>query len=235
MSPNFMAAHPFDRGNFFGRDERPLPWPRTKRLVAQNLALYYAVVTYLDTYVGRILGTFEETALASSTSVIFTNDTGLAPRCHGLMGKQNMYEHKINVPLIISGPDIAWNVRSSSQCYLRDLYPTICQLAGLPVPAQLQAKSLLPACAKPDAELYPFVIGYYHKFHAMIRASRWKLIRHPYLYMRGLFNAADDRYETNDLASNKQFQYVAARLQSRILEWFRDHGDALLGLEKCGR
>jgi len=235
LPANFLPVHPFEHGNFFGRDERLLPWPRTKHLVAENLALYYSVVTYLDSQIGRILRALQGTGLASSTVVIFTSDNGLALGCHGLMGKQNMYEHTINVPLIISGPGIAQGVRTSSQCYLRDLYPTICQLAGAPVPAHVEARSLLPVLKRPDKELYPFVIGYYRNFQRMIRTSRWKLIWYPHLDKEQLFDVSNDPYEMKDLRHEERFNLIAATLRAQMVDWLKAHGDPLFRPVKCGR
>src|SRR5207249_4732773 len=52
---NFLPEHPFDHGNLRGRDEQLWPWPRTPRMVREELALYYAVISDLDAQLGRIL------------------------------------------------------------------------------------------------------------------------------------------------------------------------------------
>ena len=142
LPPNFLPEHPFDHGNFEGRDEKLLPWPRTPKDVREDLAVYYAVISHMDEHLGRILAALEETGLAQDTFVIFTSDHGLAMGSHGLRGKQNMYEHTVGVPLIFRGPGIPRGSRSEAQCYLRDLYPTVCDLAGIPVPPTVQGRSL---------------------------------------------------------------------------------------------
>ena len=64
-------------------------------MIEQHLAGYYSVITYMDAQIGRILDALEKTGYADSTIVIFTSDTGTAIGSHGLMGKQNLYEHSI--------------------------------------------------------------------------------------------------------------------------------------------
>src|SRR5262249_28113744 len=127
---NFMAQHPFDYGNFRGRDELLWPWPRTPEDTRDELALYYGVLTQLDHEIGRILDGLEETGQTERTIIVFTSDHGLAIGSHGIRGMQNMYEHTVTVPLIFAGPGIPQNQRRNAQIYLRDLYPTICALAG---------------------------------------------------------------------------------------------------------
>jgi hypothetical protein len=118
LPANFAARHPFDHGNLHGRDELLLPTPRTAEAVREELALYYAMITDLDEQLGRILD-----ALPSfdDTLVIFTSDQGLALGSHGLLGKQNQYEHTIRSPLIITGPGLPMNARSTALVTLYDV------------------------------------------------------------------------------------------------------------------
>ena len=100
LPPNFLPRHPFDHGNFKGRDELLLPWPRTSKDVREDLAVYYAVISHMDEQIGRILDALEQTGQRDETIVIFTSYQGLAMGSHGLRGKQNMYEHTLGTPLI---------------------------------------------------------------------------------------------------------------------------------------
>ena len=95
----------------------------------QHLADYYACVSDLDEQVGRILKKLSELGWAENTIIIFSSDQGLAVGGrHGLMGKQNLYEH-VKPPLILAGPGIPHG-QSDALVYLYDLFPTICELAG---------------------------------------------------------------------------------------------------------
>jgi arylsulfatase A-like enzyme len=102
LPANYKPQHPFDHGNFSGRDERLLPWPRTKQDIRADLAVYYAIISHMDEQIGRIISALKRNGQWSNTVVIFSADHGLAVGSHGLMGKQNQYEHSIGVPLLFA-------------------------------------------------------------------------------------------------------------------------------------
>jgi arylsulfatase A-like enzyme len=64
------------------------------------------MMTHLDEQIGRILAVLEETGNAENTYIIYAGDHGLAVGSHGLLGKQNIYEHSMKTPLIVKGPDV---------------------------------------------------------------------------------------------------------------------------------
>ena len=106
LSRNFMPEHPFDNGELKIRDEMLAAHPRTPREMRQHLADYYACVSDVDEQVGRILSSLKQLGYSENTIIIFSSDQGLAVGGrHGLMGKQNLYEH-VKPPLVISGPGI---------------------------------------------------------------------------------------------------------------------------------
>jgi arylsulfatase A-like enzyme len=100
--------------------------------VREEIALYYAMITDLDAQLGRILAALPS---IDDTIIIFTSDQGLALGSHGLLGKQNQYEHSIRSPLIIAGPGLPNHERCEALASLQDLFPTICDLAGIAVPS----------------------------------------------------------------------------------------------------
>ena len=66
IPPNFLPEHPFDHGNLKGRDERLLPWPRTRKDIQQDLATYYAVISHMDAQIGRILKALDSTRTSAN-------------------------------------------------------------------------------------------------------------------------------------------------------------------------
>ena len=140
-----MPEHPFDNGEMVVRDEQLAPWPRTPDEMRRHIAEYYAMITHLDAQIGRVLEALEATGQAENTIIVLAGDNGLAIGRHGLMGKQNMYDHSLHVPLIMSGPGIPQNRRSDALCYLLDIYPTLCDLVGVPIPGTVEGQSLVPA------------------------------------------------------------------------------------------
>jgi arylsulfatase A-like enzyme len=135
-----------------------------------------------------------------------------------------MYEHTINVPLVIAGPAIPAGKRLSTQCYLRDLFPTICELAKINVP-QIDGRSLMSALHGDKTEIYPFIVGYFQDSQRMIREGDWKLIWYPKISRWQLFNLTDDADELRDLIDSVEQRERIAGLRSNLLSWLREHGD----------
>ncbi|HEY2574271.1 MAG TPA: sulfatase-like hydrolase/transferase [Verrucomicrobiaceae bacterium] len=226
---NFAPRHPFDHGNLEGRDEMIVPAPRSELDVKRERAVYQALAENLDAQIGRILDALEKVNELARTIVIFTSDQGLALGSHGLMGKQNQYEHTINVPLIVAGPGIAPGLRLDQQCYLRDLYPTVCEMTRLKIPSSVQGVSLWPALRGEKVEPHETVFGYFTDTQRMVRSSDgWKLVWYPRIKRTQLFHVAVDPEERNDLAADPKFQEVRESLRE-TLEAFRaaQHDPAL--------
>ena len=227
LPENFMARHPFDHGNFEGRDEKLLPWPRTRDDVLDELAVYYAIVDHLDKQVGRLLEQLRSDGRLANTYVIFTSDHGLAVGSHGLMGKQNMYDHSIRVPFLIAGPGVAPGQRVPAFGYLRDLYPTVCELAGLAIPKTVQAKSLAPVMLGRQQNVHTQVTGYFRDVQRMIWMGSWKLIYYPKNGRHQLFDLSSDPHELTDLSPLRVHQGRMERMRRSLNQWFHDQGDPL--------
>ncbi|MCA9174954.1 MAG: sulfatase-like hydrolase/transferase, partial [Planctomycetales bacterium] len=222
LPPNYLPEHPFDHGNLRGRDELLLPWPRTELLVRQTLAAYYSVVTHLDEQVGRILAALRQQGLADNTLVIYTSDHGLAVGSHGLRGKQNMYEHTIGVPLLIAGPGVPAG-ESLAPIYLRDLYPTVCELTGTPLPNHaIDGVSHADVLRGEAKQHHDEVYGYFRTHQRMIRRGDWKLIHYPQIERRQLFHLADDPHELKDLSQSAEHREQLADLSQRMERWFNE-------------
>jgi len=184
--------------------------------VREELSYYYSVITHMDAQIGRMLAALDETKQADNTLVIFTTDQGLAIGSHGLRGKQNMYEHTIGVPLVIRGPGIPTGVKRDAQVYLRDLYPTVCELAGLSVPETVEARSFARVLAGKAASIHPHVFCYFRNVQRMIRTDRWKLIHYPQINRTQLFDLVNDPLELTDLSADPRNKQVVAELQTTL-------------------
>ncbi len=228
LPANFLPRHPFDHGNIEGRDESLLAFPRTEAAVKDVLRVYYSVVDYLDAQIGRILAALEETGQTQETIVIFSSDHGMGVGSHGLRGKQSMYEHTINVPFIAAGPGIAENRRTPAQIYLRELYPTTCDLAGVPVPEAVTAKSFAPVLRGETDRHQQAIFGYFRDTQRMIRTGNWKFAVYPQVGEKQLFNLESDPVEMENLAGAPQHAGIQADLEARLEEWRRKTGDPLL-------
>lgn len=225
LPKNFAPQHPFDHGNAGGRDEVIVPTPRTPGQVRAELAVYFAIISNIDEQIGRIFAALRETGQWENTIVIFTSDHGLALGSHGLTGKQNQYDHTIGVPLLMRGPGIPRDRRIAAQCYLRDLFPTTCDLVGIAIPPSVQSRSLAPVLAGKASSIHDEVFGVFTDTQRMIRDERWKLVWYPKLPRYQLFDVATDPDEMHDLAA-EQPERVAA-MRTKLDSWLKANGDTL--------
>jgi arylsulfatase A-like enzyme len=139
-----------------------------------------------------------------------------------------MYEHTLGVPLIFSGPGIPKSRRAAAQCYLRDLFPTTCELAGVKIPETVQGKSLVPVLTGKADSVYPHLIGYFTDTQRAIRTDRWKLIWYPKLERQQLFDLATDPNELKDLAAEPRYSATRDDLRAKLEAWLKENGDPLL-------
>ena len=201
LPPNFLPQHPFDNGEMVIRDEQLLPWPRKEADVRTMLAEYYRYISFLDVQVGRVLDAVDASPYAANTIVVFSSDSGVTRGSHGLIGKQNLYEHSLRVPLIVAGPGIPADRRSEAMCYLFDVMPTLGKLCGVPAPKESQGREFAEVLADPAKPGRPFLMFGYKKVQKALSDGRWKLIRYPHVDRTQLFDLQADPYETKDLAA----------------------------------
>jgi arylsulfatase A-like enzyme len=192
----------------------------------RHVADYYAAISHLDHEVGRVLDVVRERGWSDNTVVIYSSDQGLAVGGrHGLMGKQNLYEH-VKPPLILSGPGIPRG-QSDALVYLYDLFSTICDLAGIEVPAVVEAKSLLPVVKGTQTRVRDWLLGAYKDCQRMIRDERWKLIEYNAGRVRNtqLFDLQNDSDELHNLAGDPNHAERLARLRKLLAEAQKQFGD----------
>lgn len=226
LSPNFMPQHPFDNGELKIRDEMLAAHPRTPEAMRQHLADYYACITDLDDQVGRIQAKLRELGYADNTIIIFSSDQGLAVGGrHGLMGKQNLYEH-FKSPLVFAGPGIPHG-QSDALVYLYDLFPTICDFAHAPIPEVVEGKSLVPIIDGDAKEERPYLFTAYRDWQRMLRDKRWKLIEYVVgdQHHTQLFDLTIDQDELNNVADKAENAETVARLRQQLIKMAKSFGD----------
>lgn len=205
LPENYKPFHPFDNGEMVIRDEQLAPWPRTEETVREHLRDYYACISSIDFNIGRIIATLKETGQFENTIIVFSSDHGLAVGSHGLFGKQSLYEHSMQAPLIFSGPGIPHG-QSDAFCYLFDIFPTVCDLAHVPIPAGLDGKSLAPVIDGKSTGVRDDIFLAYRNVMRGVRHGDWKLIRYPQVNVTQLFNLREDPLELHDLSESDQEQ-----------------------------
>ena len=108
------------------------------------------MISEVDTQIGRVLQALQESGQLDNTILVFASDNGLAVGQHGLLGKQNLYDHSVRIPLIISAPGMEKGTQRNVYCYLSDVYPTLCDLIGIRPSSSVTGKSLLPVMKKEE-------------------------------------------------------------------------------------
>jgi arylsulfatase A-like enzyme len=221
----FLPEYPYkeEMGSGKGlRDERLAPFPRTKYAVKVNRQEYYAIITHMDYQIGQILDALKKSGKMDNTYIIFSADHGLACGNHGLMGKQNMFDHSMRPPLIILGPDLPKNKKIDADVYLQDVMATALDIAGVQKPVYIEFNSLMPlAKGEQTKSNYDAIYGAYVNFQRMIRKDGFKLIAYQNANKVLLFDLKKDPLEMNDLSEKPEYA-------SKVKEMFDD----LLKLQK---
>ncbi|RMG32911.1 MAG: hypothetical protein D6725_16750, partial [Planctomycetota bacterium] len=165
---------------------------------------YYGCIENIDRQVGRVLKQLQEMGELDNTYVFFTADHGIAVGRHGLQGKQNLYEHTWRVPFIARGPGIKPGSRASGFIYLLDVLPTLCDLAGIPIPETVQGKSFRDVLEGRRERIRDVLYGVYcggtkPGMRSVKTADGWKLIKYDVLngevQRTQLFNLNDNPLE----------------------------------------
>jgi arylsulfatase A-like enzyme len=242
------------------RDDIPLVFRGLTRRQKQGiLAAYYTATEYLDRNVGIVLDALDRSGVADETVVVFTSDHGYLLGQHGRFEKHCCYEPAIRTALLLRWPGTVSPGRSTRALVeLIDLVPTLLELAGLVVPANVQGRSLLPLLrGETDTHRGHVVVEYADNEEAAIRTDTWKLV-----YCRGrrrrrdgyaldrlpgrsirLYDLEADPGETTSLAPRPEHAGRVNDLIARLAEHMRrtarhpglvpDTGDAHVVLEHC--
>jgi arylsulfatase A-like enzyme len=200
---NFLEHHPFDNGELMIRDEKLAAFPRKPAEIKTHIRDYYAMMTHMDEQIGNIIKALKDKGVYKNTIIVFAGDNGLALGQQGLMGKQNVYEHSIKVPLIFVGKNIPAGKIKTEFVYLSDIFPTICGLTNIRIPSSVQGLNILGKNPqKRTAMLYA-----YRDFQRAVRKGDWKLIVYNVKGVQTiqLFNLKKDPLEMNNLAADKNW------------------------------
>ncbi len=220
MPVNFLPEYPHKDAigcSHKLRDENLAPMPRTELAVKTHRAEYYALITHLDAQIGRILDALNASGQAENTWIFFTADHGLAVGHHGFFGKQNLYEHSVRVPFLVSGPGVAKNAKNEDAIYLQDVMATALDLAGAEKPAHVFFNSLRPLL-NGEKSRYEAVYGAYLQLQRAITHDGWKLIAYPKAKVLRLYHLAEDPQEMQDLSANSEHAPRLKDLLQRLIK-----------------
>lgn len=219
LPENFLPQYPY-ADKICGlnlRDERLMPYPRTEYSVKVNRQEYFALISYMDDQIGRILEALRASGKTGNTYIVFTADHGLAVGHHGLSGKQNMYDHSVRAPFIVVGPGVEPGSRIETPIYLQDIMATSLDLAGASLDG-VDFKSLLPLLHGERDEHYEAIYGGYKNRQRMITRGDWKLISYLTADVERLFNLKKDPNEMNDLADNPKYAGKLEEMRAALVK-----------------
>ena len=228
---NFLPEHPFDNGDRSVRDEKLLPRPLTPQAIAKELADYYALIEGMDAEMGRVLTALERKGRLADTVVLFAADQGLALGSHGLLGKQNLYEHSMRAPVVIAGPGVPAGRRVDALAYLFDVSATVGDLAGVAPPDGSEGASLVPVLRSEQARGRESLLLAYKDVQRAIVTPEWKLIHYPKGDTTQMFRLAGDPLERHDLASDPAVTATRRELEAALASAQRRFDDPAVRAE----
>ena len=230
IPPNWQPEYPGKEAIGAGRtlrDEALGPFPRTEYATKVHIQEYYAIITHLDEQIGKIIQSLEENGQLDNTYIFFSADHGLAAGQHGLLGKQNMYDHSVRVPLVVMGPDIPAGNKVAADVYLQDIMASSLELAGIEE-APVEFHSLLDLAKGTQTQSnYEAIYGCYVQHQRMIRKNGYKLIVYPKLKQVKLFDLQSDPAEKTNLAGESDQAERLAGLFNDLVQLQQEMDDEL--------
>ena len=190
----------------------------------QRYAAYYGLISHLDHHIGRVLDTLEKTGQAENTIILFATDHGMSMDSHGQSGKHNAYEHTSRVQIVASGAGVPKG-SSDALVYLYDIYPTLCGLTGLPIPDEVEGKSLAKVIHGKQAKVRDHLFTAYMDDQRTIRDDRWKLFYRSKEDRAALYDLKNDPHELNDLAAKPENKDRIAKLKVELAKAQQLYGD----------
>lgn len=196
---------------------------------------YLACVQGIDDNLGGLLDYLERTGLAANTVVFYTADNGFFLGDLGLYDKRFMYEPSLHVPLLVRWPGVVKAGRTTDCLALNaDLAPTFLDIAGLPIPSDMQGRSLVPLLRgqRPPDWRQAMYYRYYHdpghhntRAHYGLRTPTHKLIYYWKKDAWELYDLIKDPNEQKNLAADPSHRKIFEHLKTRLRQLKREMKD----------
>jgi arylsulfatase A-like enzyme len=238
LPANHLVKHPFDNTDMGVRDEVAVSgvWQRRDEASIRNeIGRQYACSENIDIQIGRVLKKLEDMGELENTYIIYTADHGMSIGRHGLMGKQNLYQHTWRVPFIVKGPGIQPGRRVEGNIYLLDVLATLCDLAGITPPETNEGTSFKPVLTGEKMHIREVLYGTYaggaKPGMRTVKQGDWKLIQYESADGKAkhtqLFNLAENPHEllpehgSPNLADDPQHADKLKEMQTLLLSEMR--------------
>ncbi len=208
----------------------PLDAAKTRQLIHG----YYAATSFTDAQVGRVMDELDHLGLAESTIIVLWGDHGWHLGDHGMWCKHTDYEQATHAPLIIAAPGFQAGQRRKAITEFIDVYPTLCDLAGLEKPSHLQGASLAALMKNESATAKTAAFQVYPRgsketgplLGQAVRTDRWRYVEWQKadgsVAARELYDMQDDPGETVNVAEDPKqaetIQALSATVRKQLAE-----------------
>ena len=192
-SPNDLDFYS-NSGELRAYSDVPRTGPIPEEQLRELICGYAACVSYIDAQVGLLMQTLADCGVAEDTIICFWGDHGWHLGEHGHWGKLTNYEDAARAPLIISAPGLPGDRRVTALTEFIDVYPTLCELAGLPIPDHAEGKSLVPLMRGEDVTLHKAAVTQMSHGRGKNGSMGWSIRTPRYRYIE---------WRATDFSANK--------------------------------
>lgn len=211
--------------------------PVSEERVRRARGAYYAMITELDDHLGNVIDALEQRGTLHDTVLIYTSDHGEMHGEHGLFLKRALFEGAARVPIILAGAGLPQGKVIDTPVSDVDLTATLLDLAGVPRPAAMRGRSLLPLIAGDANAAPPHVYSECHTEGTctgsfMIRRGDWKYLYFSYYGNSQLFNLRNDPGEMNNLAGRPETASIEKELHEVLTSLVDPDAVTLRAFEK---
>lgn len=177
---------------------------------------YYACVSYTDAMIGKVMDELDRLGMGDDTIVVLMGDHGWQLGEHTLWCKHALFNTSTFTPLMIRAPGFKNGQRTEALVEFVDIYPSLCELAGVPLPEHLQGKSFVPLLKNPDADWKEAAFSRYHGGESVTTE------RYSYSEWNGgtrmLYDHEKDPDENVNVSENPEYKQVVDKMQKLLQE-----------------
>ena len=225
-SIGYQPSFELRNGSYRGYTKSPelLPEGKQRELVHG----YYACVSYTDAQVGRLMEALEKNGILDQTIIVLWGDHGWHLGDNGMWCKHTNFEQATSVPLIVVRPGAPGGGRCASPVEFLDIFPTLCEIAGLPKSQSLQGVSLAPLLQDPKGRVKEFAVSQYPRGGGEKETMGYTFRDDRYRYTRWvpknektktefeeLYDYEKDQLETKSFLDDPQYTAILKTMRER--------------------
>jgi len=200
----------------------PKKGPLSEEMARTLIHGYYACTSYTDAQIGRVVGELDRLGLADNTIIVLWGDHGWNLGEHTLWCKHCHFQTSLRAPLIVHDPRREGGIRTERLTEFVDIYPSLCELAGLPVPEHTEGRSFVPLMKRPTR---PWKDAIYSRFHSgdSVCTDRYSYTewtgKDGKMHARMLYDHDVDPEENVNISERAENAELIAKLSKRLHEF----------------